>query len=318
MLPQEDTMIIDNLRQPPFNATLMGVLKGVVDYYKLPLSDAMLYGGSGYAFMMNIHETVCPSGPYVWNYEPFYRLVSNLGIQMRDEGFVWNNTPASERPRIEALIREHLDRGVPCSLVNMEYQLITGYDETGFLTVQPWAPQVDFPQAHLTFGTWAEMGAEVHVNFFKHPRCDAATEQAVIAASLAYAVDLYRNPQTHSQAPYSTGAGAYTHWIDAMRSGHADEHGNWWNATVWAECRQQASAYFTEIAGKLPGQAETAARLSAGYAQIAGVLRQVSDRALDSAAKVPLLEQAAKVEAAAIGQIEQVLSHLQYRELSLV
>ena len=300
-------MIIDNLRMRPFNATLMGVLRGVVDYYGIAMSDAMLFGGSGHAFVMNIHETLCPSGPYCWNRDPFYRVVRNLGIEMRDEGFFWKETPTAERTRIEALLRESLDHGVPCSLVNMEYQLITGYDDTGFLTVQPWAPKVDFPPAHLTFGSWAEMGDEVHVNFFTHPRCDAAGEHALIAASLAYAVDLYRNPTAHSEAPYSVGAGAYARWINAVRNGHGAEHGAWWNGTVWAECRQQASAYLAESAPRLPGQYEIATRLSAAYAQIAGALLQVSDRALDSMAKVALLEQAAAIESAAIEQIEQLM-----------
>jgi hypothetical protein len=192
----------------------------------------------------------------------------------------------------------------------MEYQLITGYDDTGFFTAQPWAPHVDFPPAHLTFGTWAEMGNEVHVNFFTHPRCASLPEREIIAHSLQYAVDVYRHPQTHTADPYSVGAGAYARWINGVKNGHGAEHGNWWNATVWAECRAQAAAYFTEIAPQLPGSAEVAAGLSASYGQIASALKQVSEASFGSSEKIAVLEQAAALEAQAIEQIEQLVDRL--------
>ncbi|HEY3290015.1 MAG TPA: hypothetical protein VGK87_07815 [Anaerolineae bacterium] len=299
-------MKIENLRVPAFNTTLMGVLKGVADYYRLPLSDAMLYGGSGHAFVMNIHDTLCPSGPYCWNHEPFFKQVNHLGIEMRDMGFFHSGSALDERKHIEAHIKENLDAGVPCSLVNMEHQLITGYDDTGFLTSQPW-PGMDFPPAHLTFGTWAELGAEIHVNFFTHPPCEATSERDTIAASLAYAVDLYRNPDRHSAAPYGVGPAAYTRWIHAMKAGNADSHGNWWNATVWAECRTRAADYFREIAGKYPHFAAGATRLAGNYSVISDALSLVSDKALDNGTKAVLLEQAAETEAEAVERIEELL-----------
>lgn len=300
-------MKIENLRVPCFNATLMGVLKGVADYYRLPLSDAMLYGGSGHAFVMNIHDTLCPSGPYCWNHEPFYKLVNHLGIEMQDKGFFHSQSAPEERKRIEAHIRENLDAGVPCSLVNMEHQLIIGFDDTGFVTSQPWTPKVDFPPAHLTFGTWAELGNEVHLSFFTHPSCEAAHERDTIAASLAYAVDLYRNPDRHSETPYGVGPLAYTRWIHAMKASTADAHGNWWNATVWAECRTRAADYFKEIADKYPHLAASATRLADNYSVIADALSLVGDKALDNSTKAALLEQAAETEAEVVERVDEML-----------
>ena len=54
---------IENLKMPPFNTSLMGVLKGVFDYYDIKISSGMAYAGSGHAFLINIHEVVCTSGP---------------------------------------------------------------------------------------------------------------------------------------------------------------------------------------------------------------------------------------------------------------
>lgn len=303
---KEENVKIENLRMPPFNTTLMGVLRGVFDYYGIKASDPMVYGGSGHAFLMNIHEVLCPSGPYCWNYEKFYNLVGNLGIEMTDHGFFSKQSNEVERKAIETLLKEQLDNGIPCSLVNMEHQLITGYDETGFMTAQPWAPHVNFPPDHLTFGTWAEFGDECHVNFFSFRKIEPASEERTIADSLKYAVDLYRHPSNHTEEPYGVGADAYTKWIGAVKNGHGSSHGNWWNGTVWAECRGKAAEYFMEIASKYPDVASAANDLAADYGAIAEALRKASDKGMDSQEKIKILEQTATKEAGCINRIDEL------------
>ena len=39
------------IRQAPFHTTLLGVLRGVADHLEIGVSDAMLFGGSGHAFL---------------------------------------------------------------------------------------------------------------------------------------------------------------------------------------------------------------------------------------------------------------------------
>jgi hypothetical protein len=60
-------MPLTNLAMPRYNTTMMGVLKGVLDYFALPTTDAYVFGVSGHAFLINIHNRLCPSGPYCWN-----------------------------------------------------------------------------------------------------------------------------------------------------------------------------------------------------------------------------------------------------------
>ena len=45
-------MFVKDLRVPPFNTTLMGVVRGVVDFFGCPHSAAMLYGGTSHAFLL--------------------------------------------------------------------------------------------------------------------------------------------------------------------------------------------------------------------------------------------------------------------------
>jgi hypothetical protein len=97
--------MIFEVEVPPFDSTFMGVIKGVADFYSLRHSSAMIYGASGYAFFLNIHETLCPSGPYSFNREPIYVLLANLGLQVTDLGFFSNGSTKGERDRVERTIK---------------------------------------------------------------------------------------------------------------------------------------------------------------------------------------------------------------------
>lgn len=84
-------MQLENLNQPPYNTTFVGVIDGIAKYYgyrydvsvlegkapKIEITNdafkyafcdpdrALLYGLSGHAFLINVHEGICPSGPYL-------------------------------------------------------------------------------------------------------------------------------------------------------------------------------------------------------------------------------------------------------------
>lgn len=302
--------MLDDLKVPPFNTTLMGVVRGVADYFGYEHSDAMLYGGTSHAFVINIHEVLCPSGPYCWNPTRFGAGLRNLGIRRSDLGFFHGGSPAAERQAIEATLKEHLDAGTPCALLNMENQLLTGYDDTGFLTTQPWKPHVDFPPAHLTWGTWAELGEEIHLSFFAFERMPPADSRTVVAESFATAVDMARHPEGHTDEPYGIGPRAYEKWIAAVEAGHGSAHGNWWNGTVWAECRAQAGDYLREIGQTWPAVAETSGRLAAEFGTIASHLRCASDKELGDGEKIEVLRQAEAAEAATVGQLEDLAGQL--------
>jgi hypothetical protein len=300
-------MNIANLQMASFNTTLMGVLRGVLDHDRTTVTTPMLYGGSGHAFLLNIHPELCPSGPYRWNFTPFQALVRNLGIEMTEIGSFQQDSPA-ERHRVEELLRRHLDSGVLCSLLNKEHQLITGYDDGGFLTAQPWPWNPNFPPLHLSYGTWAELGDEFYVRFYTLRRVATADEATIIRDSLAYALDLQQNPQRHTSEPYGAGSIGYARWIQAMQEGHGATHGAWWNAIVWAECRREASRYFSEIAARHEKSTKGIAdQLAWHYGRIADLLQAVSEKSMETGHKARLLEEAARTEAEATPDIAQLM-----------
>ena len=150
---------------PPFNASLMGVIRGAADYHGIDLSTAVLYGGSGHGFLMNVHDQLCPRGPYVWNRQPFYRLLRNLGLDVHELGFIHGESTPAEREDLESVAKKCLDRGNPCGCCNMDSQIIIGYDRAGFDLTMPWSKDPGTTPPRLTFGSWVEFGEELHVDF---------------------------------------------------------------------------------------------------------------------------------------------------------
>jgi hypothetical protein len=309
--PEGRHMKIEDLKMPPFNTTFAGVLKGALDYYKIAASAPHVFGASGHAFLINIHKELCPSGPYCWKRGKMDPLIANLGLRMDDLGFFSPENSAEERAKVEKKLRGALDQGIPCSLLNLENQMITGYDEEGFLTAQPWAPRVDFPPARLSFGSWKEFGEKdtFHVNFYILRKVTPSAYKTAVLASLDYAVDLHANPGQHNLENYGVGPEAYTKWIGAAAQ-FGSSHGNWWNATVWSECRNMASKYFAEIGQEYAGLSSAASELSKAYADIAGALGKLSSKEMDVKTKVGLLEDTRQKEAGAIKEVAALAASL--------
>ncbi len=301
---------IPNLKMYPFNTTLMGVLKGVADYFNIAVSDAWLFGGSGHAFLINIHEQLCPSSPYCWNYETFLKLVGNLGISMKDLGFYSAESTPDERAKIEEALKRNIDAETPCSFLNMENQLISGYNDSHFIVQQPW-PKVDLPftPKTLTFHTWRELGDEIHINFFTFDKAVKADDEEIIKESLSYALSMTQNPDRHKLDHYHIGLKAYDAWVKAVKDGYGASHGNWWNGTVWWECREMASRYFSEIATGHQGEiSKRAAELSSKCKELAKFLNKARDKKLTRNEKIKTLQEAQKAEETCIKEIEELLN----------
>ncbi len=299
---------LENVRQPAFNTCLVGVVKGALDYYGSDVSAAAAFGGSGHAFLINIHEQLCPSGPYCWKYEEFYPLVRNLGLEMIELGFYHNGSTPEDRAVLERRVREHLDRGEPCAMGNMDNQLIYGYDDNRLLATQPWASCVKTTPEGLTFGTWAEFGDEVHAIFWALRKVPVADETKVIRDSLHYAVDLFQNPEKHSLEYYAVGLVAYDNWVKAIEAGHGASHGSWWNAMVWSECRAMAGAWFEEIAKRHDSVSLQARKLAAAYKEIAARLEKAGNKEMDAGQKVQIIREVKALEQEAIGNVGKLLT----------
>lgn len=293
-------MILD-INQAPYHSTLMGVIKGVADFYKMNLSKEMIYGLTGQAFMINIHDELCPSGPYCFDRSQFCKLLKDMGIEIIDHGFFSADDSINKRKNIENVVKDHLLSNNPCGMVNLEYQLIYGYDEEGLLTAQPWSDK--YPPAHLNYKTWSELGEDVFMNIFTFTKAKPINLTKQIKNGLQYAIDLNENPSKYTSLPYVTGVRAYDVFIKALDNGHGDGQGCRWNAIVWGESRKEASKFFLEIANMYPNNFELANELSNDYKIIGEGLMKISDTKVPIKPRIKLLNEIQEIEELALNKI---------------
>jgi len=301
---------IKNLTMKPFNTSLIGVIRGVADYFSLPVSDAMLYGLSGHAFLININEGICPSSPYVWDMSRFRLLLENIGINQTNLGFYSDQSNQEERRKVESSLRKAIDAGMVCSMCNKDNQIISGYDEQGLLAIQPWGNCVDCTPAKLSYGSWREFKGEIHVNFYKYEHVTPVDRMTAILDSLDYALELNVTPSRFNMKGYGIGSAAYDNWINAAEK-YGSSHGNWWNATVWSECRSMAAKYFAEIGKEYSEVSKPASDLGNLYTEIAKNLKNLSSKEMSSVDKISLLKETKKKEATAIKMIKSFRVSLQ-------
>jgi len=212
-------------------------------------------------------------------------------------GFFNADNKIEERLRVEKLIRDHLDKGHPCSLLNMENQMIQGYEEDHFITSSSCPTDWDPPPRTLTFGSWKEFGELYHCNFFTYRKTGGFDREKIIRHSLRYALELYLVPSKHTNEPYAGGIQAYDQWIGAIEDGYGKGSGNWWNAMVWGECRARAAAYMDEIGEDLGETVqELTTNLSEGYRMIAQNLEFVADKKLMDSRKIEFLKEIKEIE----------------------
>jgi hypothetical protein len=294
-------MELANLKQPSLSTTLMGCVKGAADYFGADLSVPMLFGITGHAFLINIHDELCPSSPYVWNKVRFWELLAGLGMEMVAEFGLSRDTPQQERLRIEGRLREHLDAGELCMLDFLEHQLIGGYDDSGFAMLRPWGCDgITSEVPTITYGTWEQcLGREgwAHLSVLARRSMRKSVPEAAKDA-IELAVEVITEPRRHEVKGYRIGLGAYESWIAAVERGLGSSHGHWWNGMVWTECRRQAAAFFREL-GELtdPTAASGACSELAGlYGGIAESLGAATPKELRPEEKLRLLQSARDAE----------------------
>jgi hypothetical protein len=305
-------MELAHLAQPPLATTLMGCVKGASDWFGNDLSTPMLFGLSGHAFFVNIHREMCPSAPYVWKKERFYRLLEAIGIEKTADFLVTKSTPEEERRSIEQALRSAMDDGKVCLLTYLEHQLACGYDENGLKLLQPWQGKSPSEVRAVTFGSWDPcLAAEGFAEFAVLARTKApARATETIRGSLSCALDMYRHPDLFAADGYTVGHGAWETWIDCAERNVGTPHGFWWNAVVWGECRRNASAFLRELCGVLEANHGALAAAAETYASVAQLLEEAAPREQPPREKVPRLREIAELERTAEKQLEAVIAGL--------
>jgi hypothetical protein len=244
---------LENLKWVPRWVSHLGCIKGCLDYLGLDVSDAWLFGATGHAFVINVHEVVCPSGPTAWNTEMLFKLGKNIGYEI--DG-VFGMKSADDFAEKQKLAWEHaksaIDQGLPCygwELDIPEYYVVYGYDDAGYYFSGPGCDEGKGPKP------WQELEIGI-IEMYSVRVGQAADDVQTVKEALAFALEHATGPARWIFHKYKAGLDGYNAWIRALEGGTADGFGMAYNTAVWTECRGYAVLFLQEAKERLEGRGE--------------------------------------------------------------
>ena len=276
-------------KQPPYNATFMGVVVGAANHYGTNFEPTEYYCESGFAYALNIAPELCPSGPYCWNHQSVVGNLRRLGLSMTHT-YLGDSSPSSNDVvgQASSAAREAL-----LSIEGLEHQLVSHSDERGLDLSLPWGPDSAACLNRVDYEDLRRQELQVF-GFYRIDSCDSAEKRIRVLQGLESALRMYREPSNFEMDGYRFGLGGLESWADALSSNEFDLHGNWWNAQVWSECRHVASEYFSNWEFI---ECEETNQLAQKYSVVANLLSKAGEKELDNESKRTLVLQATEVEA---------------------
>ena len=269
---------LQGLQFSPKWVSHLGCVEGCLDYLGIRVSNAWLYGGTGHAFIINMHDEVCPSGPTAWHTEMLFKLGKNIGYNI--EGVVGHKSEgdfAEKRKIAWENTRRAIDDGLPCygwELGIPEYYVVYGYDdEDRYLA----CPQFRRDEARVP---WQKLGdTDIGVLEMFTVRPDRASNDATtVKEAIEFALEHARSPAKWIFPMYKAGLYGYDNWIRALDSGKTDSFGTGYNAAVWGECRRYAVEFLKEARERIDGSTDSLFdEATASYQTVAEELRKVSE-----------------------------------------
>ena len=248
---------LENCQWTPRWVSHLGCIKGCLDYLGVDISEAWLYGGTGHAFVINLHEGVCPSGPTAWKTVKVFELGKNLGYTLDGVfGFKQRDDFAAVQKQAWDHARQAIDRGQPCygwELEIPEYYLVYGCDDAGYYFSGPSCDEGKGPKPWQELG---DTGIGVLEMYSVGPG-EAADEATTVKQALSFALEHAANPEEWIFEGYRAGLEGFDNWILALREGRASDMGVRYNAAVWLECRRNAVEFLEEAKKRLAGRSDT-------------------------------------------------------------
>jgi hypothetical protein len=316
---------LENLRWSPQWVSHLGCIKGCLDYLGLDISNAWLFGGTGHAFVINLHEEVCPSGPTAWKAEMLFKLGRNLGYDLDGViGFKRNEDFAAVQRKAWDHVREKIDQGLPCygwELEIPEFYVVCGYDDGGYYFSGPGCDEGKGPKPWQELG---DTGIGV-VEMYSVSPGQAADDATTVREAMGFALEHATSPGKWIHDGYRAGLAGYDNWIAAVEEGTASALGMAYNAAVWAECRSYAAQFLREAQERIGSKAEALLdEAIRHYGQVSKSLNEVTElypfspdltedpigRAGPSGAAVEALKKARETEAAGLQVLAAIVEAL--------
>jgi len=245
---------IESLRWKCMWVSHLGCVKGCLEYLNIDVSNGWLFGATGHAFIINIHEVVCPSGPTAWDTEMLFKLGNNIGYTIDGVFGSKSDSDFDEKQKLAWEKTKHaIDEGLPCygwELDIPEFYVVYGYNDKGYYFS---GPKCDSDRGHKP---WKELGnseigvLEMYAMKPKQPADDIKT----IKEAFEFVLEHSKSPAKWIYPKYKAGLAGYDNWIHALETGKAHGWGMAYNAVVWSECRNFAVQFLKETKEQIGGK----------------------------------------------------------------
>ena len=242
---------IENLRWKPMWVSHLGCIKGCIEYLNMEVTDAWLFGATGHAFIINMHEVVCPSGPTAWCTEELFELGKNVGYVIDGICTFKSQEDFAEKQRLAwENTKQAIDEGIPCygwELEIPEFYVVYGYDDKGYYFSGPRCDAGKGPKP------WKELG-ETGIGVLEMYRVKAGTpsdDVTAITDAFGFVLEHCKSPEKWIFPKYKAGLAGFDVWGHALEMDRADSFGMAYNAAVWTECRDFAVLFLKEAKARV-------------------------------------------------------------------
>ncbi|MEP0815262.1 MAG: hypothetical protein HRF49_11450 [bacterium] len=235
-------------------------------------------GYSGYAFHLCAHETLCPSGPTILDWESLGWGARFLGRstlayhsgQCHTGDFISDMTRGHCRTAFE-LARAEVEAGRPCVLWGAyipEFCIVTGIEGESYI-VESFKSCMGQEQPPIKFDELDAPGGAYVLAFPDEVKLKQSDgdKHAVFRA-----LELWRRPR----GKYAFGRDAYDLWMESLNAKRADGGGNAYNAACYAEGRRFAAAFLARAAERNPGVGGELNGAAGEYAKAAEAMAKVA------------------------------------------
>jgi len=240
-------------------------------------------GTTGYAFVMAVHDELCPSGPTMFDWGMLDHGVNLLGRST----LVFSCTDChtgdrrNDRTRLHCreayeLVAREVEAGRPCVLWGVyvpEFGVAVGAEDDAFL-LKSYREVTGEPQPPLPHDMLNAPGGP-YVMAFPTPTDPERNADHANRYVLGHAVQLLQGRSAFKQ--YGFGLGAYERWIAALEKNRADMFGNAYNAQCWAEAKRFAHAFLPRIAARHPDAAAALTVATTHYGDVVQAMNRVAE-----------------------------------------
>jgi hypothetical protein len=238
-------------------------------------------GMSTYAFVMCVHEELCPSGPTVFNWGDLPIGINLLGrstlcYQSTD---CHTEETANDRTRAHCryayeLVEKEVAEGRPCVIWGTyvpEFGIAIGVED-GKYHVKSFKEVLKQEQPPIPYDGINAPGGP-YVLAFPTPTV-YADKVSIDRFALGRAYRQLTSKSEHSK--YSYGLEAYDWWIEALEANRADAFGNAYNAQCWSEAKEFAKEFLKRIASRNEKPREALNKVVSCYEEVCGAMSEIA------------------------------------------